>query len=200
MARTKPTVVKTTGLGTETSDSIGCSKPAQRRTYLVDLNKQSLDSFSLMNMSAGCLLPPPPLPQPPRTGRVPVLSTRRSTNESNLSTPGRAIGTANVPDLLSSSFSKLPFDFVEGSRMRIREKTVSDEAATANCGSASTQSTQFRLKILNNSQRQDNTSVETLPDLKKSIKLPLRSKITDFSLEARFFFVYKFSKFDKIQN
>lgn len=107
------------------------SSSSQTQTYLVDLNKQSLDSLALLNMSAL-----------PRSNRSVSLNSRRW----NENVPGLALQRNNdsTTTLGTPASGRLAMEFLEGSRMTIGKKTTTcDEAIGLTPG-------QFRLRAINN--------------------------------------------------
>lgn len=107
------------------------SSSSQTQTYLVDLNKQSLDSLALLNMSSL-----------PRSNRSVSLNSRRW----NENVPGLALQRNNdsTTTLGTPASGRLAMEFLEGSRMTIGKKTTAcDEAIGLTPG-------QFRLRAINN--------------------------------------------------
>lgn len=153
------------------SSSQSCSQ--QTQTYLVDLNLQSRDSLSFLNMS-----------------NLTAKSTNRSVSLNrrwNENTPSLVIsGRNNESSSATSSSSRQPVEFIEGSKMTIGRKTSNDESTI------SLTPGQFRLRNLNNlrknlnSPRHDTNSLtDSFVELRNTLKSSKSSKTSEISLEQK---------------
>lgn len=134
-------------------NSASIERQTQTRTYLVDLNKQSLDSFSTLNLAA-----------PPKSGtRANVY--KKPNNETTRGQDAPIIGA-----------SRNPFEVIEGSRMKIGAKKIDDNS------NSNLPPTQFRLKVFNgfakNLPKIDQNDTSNGFEIRKSLyKSPFKPKI-----------------------
>ena len=134
-------------------NSPSSERQTQTRTYLVDLNKQSLDSFSTLNLAA-----------PPKSGtRANVY--KKPNNETTRGQDAPIIGA-----------SRNPFEVIEGSRIKIGAKKLDDN------NNNNLPPTQFRLKVFNgfakNLPKIDQNDTSNGFEIRKSLyKSPFKPKI-----------------------